>query len=91
MLEQKITKEKRYRNWHKKAGLCVKCPKPAEHPTNLCKAHRKLERERANLLNPGRYKQREEDGKCKRCAILLDPYIDKGCKTCFKCRHLKSV
>lgn len=94
----KSERHARFRKKRMAVGGCVDCSEPAMPGRTRCKKHllnnyRRVKR--YSLKNPElrAYKQRrlrelyKLDGKCTRCAVELDMYVDAGYTKCLNCRE----
>ena len=82
-----MNRQQKYRIKHKKAGICVDCPKPAMPGKILCHACSKRHRTKGLEMDPIRRIKRSIDKRCKRCGAPLDPDADGDFKTCINCRE----
>ena len=87
----------KYKQRHRKLGLCYYCSEPAIPFSRLCEKHTlthyhssrkyhveniELERKKSRL----RKQQRRREGRCPDCGKPLDNEIDEGKKLCLNCR-----
>ena len=75
----------KYKEQHKRLGLCVECSRPAILGTLRCLIHTKTNSDRSN----SNYKKRRQEGRCPECGNLLLPY-DKTiiCGNCLEIRTM---
>lgn len=77
---------KPYAEWHRKVGLCEKCPEPVSGGTVLCKKHRESARLRSERNIKRQRKEYLDSERCVKCSGPLDPDADGGYKCCINCR-----
>jgi hypothetical protein len=79
------TKEinRRYVQWHKEAGLCVKCPEPATHG-DMCRKCWMKNKEIKIRYRRKLSEVRAKEGVCANCGVKLDPESDPKV-TCINC------
>jgi len=84
-----MDRRKKYRELHKKLGLCIDCSNPARPGVLRCrkcsiKMHEYDIKKRDRKAQRERYKKM---GKCPRCGKPLDRDADNGFFYCVNCRE----
>ena len=80
--------DKKYKDKHRLAGLCIDCSRPARVGYLQCEIHSGNNRERSIRDMPEVRQKYKDEGKCVVCSAPL-PDIDAkdGYSACCNCRH----
>jgi len=80
--------DKKYKDKHQLAGLCVDCSRPAKVGFLHCLIHGENNNTRSKIEMPKLRQKYKEENKCPSCSAPL-PEIDvrDGYTVCCNCRH----
>ena len=82
----------KYKQKHKKAGLCIDCSRPAKAGRVRCDRHALYQCKKDKASNYARVKNYREkwrkEGRCTTCAAPLDIDADCNMVTCINCRSI---
>ena len=79
---------KKYKEDHKKKGLCVDCSEPAVVGKTRCEKHFERNRIYDNKRNKARKQKYKDENKCPKCsAPLTELDLEDGYIECCNCRQ----
>ena len=80
--------DKKYKDEHRRKGLCVNCSRPAVVGKVLCYVHLENEKVRDNKRNKKRKQKYKDENRCPSCsAPLSDLDLQDGYIVCCNCRQ----
>lgn len=80
--EQNRISSQKYRDLHRKLGLCFDCGEPATDGV-CCKKHRDKKVAHKKVIT----QKRRDENRCTGCGTPLDPDADAGHIECINCRE----